>query len=111
MGFVKLLPGSGTVLALSMGFLDSDDVVVVKEFFNGLLLGFPAGFRKAFSGEEAVSVPSGKREGGGVIGQDSVRVFLARWELLGVLVAGGVPTGERVTVGSCQRVIAIDFLV
>jgi hypothetical protein len=51
-----------------VGFLDSNDVVVMKEFFNGFLLGFPAGFREAFGGEEAIGVPRGKRERGGVIG-------------------------------------------
>jgi hypothetical protein len=51
-----------------MGFLDGDVVVIVEELFNGLFIGLPAGFRKAFSGEEANSVSSGKRERGGVIG-------------------------------------------
>ena len=67
-GIGKLLFESGTVFVLSMGFLDGDDIVVVEELFNVFFLGLPADFRKAFSGEEAISVPRGKRERGGVVG-------------------------------------------
>ena len=68
MGLGKLFYESGPVFALSMGFLDGDDIVVVEELFNGFVLGLPADFRKAFSGEEAISVPRGERKRGGVIG-------------------------------------------
>jgi hypothetical protein len=33
------------MFALSVGFLDSDDVVVVEEFVESSFFGFPAGFR------------------------------------------------------------------
>jgi hypothetical protein len=33
------------MFALSVGFLDSDDVVVVEEFIESSFLGFPAGIR------------------------------------------------------------------
>jgi hypothetical protein len=49
-GFGKLLPGGGPLLTLSMGFLDSDNVIVVKKFVESLFLSFPAGFGHAFSG-------------------------------------------------------------
>jgi hypothetical protein len=49
-GFGKLLPGGGPLLTLSMGFLDSDNVIVVKKFLESLFLSFPAGFGHAFSG-------------------------------------------------------------
>ena len=39
-GFVKLLPGSGPLLALSVGFLDSDDVIVVEKFVESPFLAF-----------------------------------------------------------------------
>ena len=68
MGFVKLFFDGGPVFTLSVGFLDNNDVAVMKELFNVFFLGFPACFRKAFSGEEAISVPRGKRERGGVVG-------------------------------------------
>ena len=62
MGFVKLFFDGGPVFALSVGFLDSNDVVVMKEFLN-VFSWLSCGFR-----EEAISVPRGKRERGGVVG-------------------------------------------
>ena len=99
------------MVALSMGFLDGDDIVVVEELFNGVFLGLPAVFREAFSGEKAIGVPRGERKSGGVIGQDSVRVLFARWELLGAVVAGGFFWWMRTAVGSCQREIVNGDLV
>ena len=99
------------MFALSVGFLDSNDVVVVEKFIESSFLGFPAGFGEAFGDEEAVGVPSGKRERGGIVWENAVGVLLFRWELLGVLAAGGVGTSERVPVGGCQRLVANDFLV
>ena len=70
----------------------------------------PAVFRKAFSGEEAIGVPRGERKSGGVIRQNSVRVLLARWELLGVVVVGGGFGWMRIAVGNCQRDIVNGVL-
>ena len=103
-GFDKSLSGGGPLLTLSMGFLNRNNVVVVKKFVEGLFLSFPAGFGHAFGGEETVGVPSGKREGGGLAGEDAISVGLT----VGV---GRMGTSGRVGVGSGQRLVATDFLV
>ena len=76
-GFDKLLSGGGPLLTLSMGFLNSNNVVVVKKFVEGLFLSFPAGFGHAFSGKKTVGIPRGKREGGGIVGEDAISGGLA----------------------------------
>ena len=103
-GFDKLLSGGGPLLTLSMGFLNRNNVIFVKKFVEGLFLSFPAGFGHAFGGEETVGVPSGKREGGGLAGEDAISVGLP----VGVSRMG---TSGRVGVGSGLRLVAIDFLV
>jgi hypothetical protein len=59
-GFDKSLSGGGPLLALSVGFLDSNDVIVVQKLVEGLFFNLLAGFGHAFSGEETVGIPSRK---------------------------------------------------
>ena len=92
------------MLALSVGFLDSNDVIVVQKLVEGIFFNFPAGFGHAFSGEETVGIPSRKREGGGIAWENAISVGL----LVGVGRAG---TSGRTGVGSGRRLVATGFLV
>ena len=87
-GFSVLSLESDPVFFLSVSILDRDNVIVVYEFSDSLFLGFPAIFGKAFGGEKAVSVPGGKRYGGRIIREDSIRARPAHWGALGGSAAG-----------------------
>ena len=85
-GFSVLSLESDPMFFLSMSFLDRDNVIVVYEFSDSIFLGFPVVFGKAFGGEKAVSIPGGKRDGGRIIREDSVRAQL--------ILLTGVPLGD-----------------
>ena len=100
----------GPVFALSVCFLDGDNIVVVEEFLY-CFLGLPADFREAFSGEEAISVPCGERKRSSVIREDSVRFLFARWGGFRWSMAGGSFWWMRGAVGSFRREIVNGVLV
>ena len=71
-----------------MSFLDRVNVIAVYEFSDNIFLCFPAVFGKAFGGEKAVRIPGGKRDGGRITREDSVRAHPAHWAALARLAAG-----------------------
>ena len=100
------------MLALSVGFLDSNDVIVVQKLVEGLFFDLPAGFGHAFSGKETVGIPSREKEGGGIAREDAISVDLhvgvgrtgvSGWTGVGSARFTSKNSGWRASVGLQQR--------